>query len=85
MPFSLIHASQGNNVENFSIHQVTHIQAICNRDVIESLLSNLPSLFAENRSQTAAFGSAIKGGMLSMVSCKFNLTSTELKCLFVCL
>lgn len=48
--------------------QSTHMPVVHYRQVIEGLLSNLPTLFAENRAQTAAFGSAIKGGMLSMVT-----------------
>ncbi|KAI8147373.1 Sec23/Sec24 trunk domain-containing protein [Fennellomyces sp. T-0311] len=36
------------------------------RDVIETLLDSLPTLFTENRAQTAVFGSAIKGGLLAL-------------------
>ncbi|KAI9496142.1 hypothetical protein BDB00DRAFT_810662 [Zychaea mexicana] len=36
------------------------------RDVVENLLSSLPTLFAENRAQTAVFGSAIKGGLMGL-------------------
>ncbi|KAI7857087.1 Sec23/Sec24 trunk domain-containing protein [Circinella umbellata] len=36
------------------------------RDLIENLLNTLPSMFAENRAQTAVFGSAIKGGVLGL-------------------
>ncbi|KAI9263361.1 hypothetical protein BDA99DRAFT_65660 [Phascolomyces articulosus] len=42
------------------------VDPIKSRDVIENLLSSLPTMFAENRAQTAVFGSAIKGGLLGL-------------------
>lgn len=71
------------------MNQSTHMPIVHDRQVIEGLLSNLPTLFAENRAQTAAFGSAIKGGMLSMVTRPsridfFDNHRAKNDCLFVC-
>lgn len=65
---SSIHTNHGKRSKHVVSKEIQPLMRYGIRSIIENLLSSLPRMFAENRTPTSVFGSAIKGGLLSLVN-----------------